>query len=42
MKFYDMREEYGFLRGLALRFGDPGHLLAAIITAEQDDENSTC
>ncbi|HRI40709.1 MAG TPA: 23S rRNA (uracil(1939)-C(5))-methyltransferase RlmD [Bacteroidia bacterium] len=38
MKFYDMREEYGFLRGLALRFGDPGHLLAAIITAEQDDE----
>jgi 23S rRNA (uracil1939-C5)-methyltransferase len=38
MKFYDMRKESGFLRGLALRFGDPGHLLAAIITAEQDDE----
>lgn len=37
MKFYDMREEAGFLRGLALRLGDPGHLFAAIITAAQDD-----
>jgi 23S rRNA (uracil1939-C5)-methyltransferase len=36
-KFYDMREVRGFLRGLALRFGDPGHLHAAIITAEKDD-----